>query len=156
MDDVHPSLPSVAPAARHALLVALRRDGPATPASLSRDLGVSRSAVLQHLRALEAAALVARSAERHGVGRPRHRYDLTEAAQALFPADYAGLAQGLLEALRAVGDDGLVEAVFAARRAQQADEIRSRFAARHLQHAPLLERVQIGRASCRERVYVLV
>lgn len=142
MDEVHPSLPSGAPAARHALLVALRRDGPATPGSLARELGVSRSAVLQHLRTLEAAALVARSAERHGVGRPRHRYDLTAAAQALFPTDYAGLAQGLLEALRAVGDDGLVDAVFSARRAQQAAAIRRRFVARHLEHAPLLERVR--------------
>lgn len=139
MDEVHPSLPS---GARHALLVALRRDGPATPGSLAHELGVSRSAILQHLRALESAALVARSAERHGVGRPRHRYDLTDAAQALFPTDYAALAQSLLEALRAVGDEGLIDAVFSARRTQQAEAIRRRFIARHLDDAPLLERVR--------------
>ncbi len=127
---------------RHALLVALRRSGPATPDSLAGELGVSRTAVLQQLRALETAALVARSAERHGVGRPRHRYDLTDAAQALFPTNYAALARGLVDALRSVGDDTLVESVFAARRALQAEAIRRRFTARGLDDAPLVDRVR--------------
>jgi predicted ArsR family transcriptional regulator len=141
MDEAHASPLPVTIPTRHALLVALRRAGPATPDSLARELGVSRTAVLQQLRALETAALAARSAERHGVGRPRHLYDLTDAAQALFPTNYAGLARGLLEALRAVGDNALVEAVFAARRARQVEAIRRRFAARGLDGASLVERV---------------
>jgi len=142
MDDAHPSAPPGPALTRHALLVALRRTGPATPDALARGLGASRSAVLQQLRSLETAALVARSTERHGVGRPRHRYDLTDAAQPLFPTNYAGLAQGLLQALRAVGDDALIEAVFAARRDGQVVSIRRRFAAQGLDRAPLVERVR--------------
>jgi predicted ArsR family transcriptional regulator len=70
------------------------------------------------LRALEAAGLVTHRTERHGVGRPRHVYDVTADAQALFPANYDGLAVGLVDAILAVGGDDLLEAVFAARRRQ--------------------------------------
>jgi predicted ArsR family transcriptional regulator len=142
MDDASaPPTPGTLPT-RQALVMALRRTGPATPDALADDLGLSRTAVLLQLRSLELEALVSRSVERHGVGRPRHRYDLTDAAQVLFPAGYAALARDLLEALRAVGDDELVDAVFAARRARQAEVIRRRFHDRGLDRAPLLERVR--------------
>ena len=122
--------------------MALRHLGPATPDELATELGVSRSAVIQQMRTLEAAGLVLRTSERHGVGRPRHRYDVTGAAQPLLPANYSGLAHGLLEALQAVGDDALVEAVFAERRRRQAEAIQARFAERGLLDAPLPDRVR--------------
>jgi predicted ArsR family transcriptional regulator len=83
-----------------------------------------------------------RDVERHGVGRPRHRYDLTDAAQSLLPSNYAGLATGLLEAMQAVTDPSIVAAVFAERRRRQAALIRSRFAERGLDRAPLRDRVR--------------
>ena len=103
---------------------------------------MARTTVLQQLRALDTAGLVSRTTERHGVGRPRHRYDLNQAAQALFPSNYADLAHGLLEALEAVGDEALIEAVFAERRRRQGEEIRRRFADRGLDGAPLADRVR--------------
>ena len=142
MEEASASLPPGNGSARQALLVALRRLGPATPDFLALELGVSRTAILQQLRNLDMAGLVSRTLERHGVGRPRHRYDLTEAAQAAFPSSYAGLARGLLDALETVGDTGLVEAVFAERRRHQVEEIRRRFAERGLERAPLVDRVR--------------
>ena len=53
---------------------------------------------------------------RHGVGRPRHVYDVTDAAQDLFPTNYDGLADGLLAAIRAIGGETLVDEVFEERR----------------------------------------
>ncbi len=53
---------------------------------------------------------------RHGVGRPRHVYDLTAAAQELFPANYGALTQSVLTAIRTVGGDKLIAEVFEARR----------------------------------------
>ena len=79
---------------RRAILVRLRHDGPSSPESLATALGLSRTGVLQQLHALEAAGLVSRQAVRHGVGRPRHVYDVTPAAQDLFPTNYDGLASG--------------------------------------------------------------
>jgi predicted ArsR family transcriptional regulator len=98
--------------------------------------------VLQQLRALEAAQLVSRQTVRHGVGRPRHLYDITAEAQGLFPANYDGLATGLLEAIGSVGGDELVLQVFEARRRQTAERVRARLAERLPADAPLADRVR--------------
>lgn len=101
---------------RRALLVRLRHDGPASPEDLATALGVSRTGVLQQLHALEAAGLVGHESVRHGVGRPRHVYDVTDAAQDLFPTNYDGLASGLLAAIESLGGAALVDGVFEERR----------------------------------------
>ncbi len=126
---------------RRAILVRLRHDGPSSPDQLAEGLGASRTGVLQQLRALESARLVARQTVRHGVGRPRHVYDVTPDAQELFPSNYDGLAAGLLEAIGAVGGEDLVEEVFAARRRQIGERIRRRLADRLPGGAPLAARV---------------
>ena len=71
-------------ALRREILVRLRRDGAATPDQLASGIGASRTGVLQQLRALEATGFVSRQTVRHGVGRPRHLYDITAEAQELF------------------------------------------------------------------------
>jgi predicted ArsR family transcriptional regulator len=103
---------------RRQILLRLRQDGPSSPDQLAARLGASRTGVLQQLRSLEEAGLVRHERERHGVGRPRHLYDVTPDAQELFPANYDALAGGLLEAIVAVGGAELVDEVFAARRRQ--------------------------------------
>jgi len=105
-------------------------------------MGASRTGVLQQLRALEAADLVSRQTVRHGVGRPRHLYDVTAAAQDVFPTNYDVLASGLLAAIEAVGGDDLLEQVFAARRRQLSDRVREHMAEHVAPDAPLVERVQ--------------
>ena len=115
---------------RRDLLLRLRLDGPSSPDQLAERLGASRTGVLQQLRALEAAHLVSRQTVRHGVGRPRHLYDVTPDAQDLFPSNYDGLAAGLLAAIEAVGGDDLLEQVFAARRRQLGDRVREQMAER--------------------------
>ncbi len=127
---------------RHELLVALRRHGPASPDSLARLLGVSRTAVLQQLRVLAASGLVQRQAVRHGVGRPRHLYDVTTDARTHFPSNYDQLATAVLQAVQATGGASLVAHVLDELSAAQAAVIRARFAAQQLVAAPLLERVR--------------
>ncbi len=120
----------------------LRQDGPSSPERLAAHLGASRTGVLQQLRALESAALVNRQTVRHGVGRPRHLYDVTADAQDLFPSNYDGLAAGLLAAVRSLGGDNLIEELFAARRRQMGDQIRQRMAERLGPTPALADRVQ--------------
>ena len=98
--------------------------------------------MLQQLRALEAAHLVSRQTVRHGVGRPRHLYDVTADAQDLFPSNYDALAAGLLAAIEAVGGDDLLDQVFAARRRQLGDRVREQMAERVAPDAPLFDRVR--------------
>ena len=127
---------------RRDLLLRLRLDGPSSPDQLAERIGASRTGVLQQLRALEAAHLVSRQTVRHGVGRPRHLYDVTADAQDLFPSNYDGLASGLLAAIESVGGDDLLDQVFAARRRQLGDRVRGQMAERVAPEAPLLDRVR--------------
>jgi predicted ArsR family transcriptional regulator len=111
---------------RRAIVMHLRQAGPTSPDALAAALGASRTGVLQQLRALEEARLVTHVPERHGVGRPRHLYDVTADAQDLFPADYDGFARGIIAAIVDVGGDELLDEVFTARRRQIASRVRER------------------------------
>jgi predicted ArsR family transcriptional regulator len=135
--------PSASPRAlRREILVRLRREGAASPDQLAAAIGASRTGVLQQLRALEATNFVSRQTVRHGVGRPRHLYDVTADAQELFPSNYDGLAAGLLSAIGAVGGEQLVEQVFQARRRQIGDRVRRELDDRVGAAAPLVDRVR--------------
>jgi predicted ArsR family transcriptional regulator len=127
---------------RRSILLHLRQAGPTSPDGLASSLGASRTGVLQQLHALEAANLVGHSTERHGVGRPRHLYDVTPDAQDLFPADYDALAAGILAAIVEVGGSDLLEDVFAARRRQIGERVRETLASRLGPHARLVDRVR--------------
>lgn len=129
-------------ALRRTILMRLRHDGPSSPEQLATSLGLSRTGMLQQLHALEAAGLVTRQAVRHGVGRPRHVYDITAAAQDLFPTNYDGLASGLLAAIRAIGGDELVDGVFEERRRLTGDRHRQRLAERLPVGASLIDRAR--------------
>jgi predicted ArsR family transcriptional regulator len=127
---------------RREVLYALRTGGPTAPDQVADRVGASRTGVLQQLRTLESAGLVSRSLSRHGVGRPRHVYDLTPAAQELFPANYGALAQSFLTAIRSIGGENLIRDVFEARREQLKNRIGGRLAERLPEGASLWERVR--------------
>jgi predicted ArsR family transcriptional regulator len=134
-----PSSPS---SLRRAILLHLRQAGPTSPDGLAAALDASRTGVLQQLHALEEARLVNHAAEKHGVGRPRHLYDVTPDAQELFPADYGGFAGGLLAAIESIGGDDLLEQVFVARRQQIRERVQRRMAERLPEGASLEDRVR--------------
>lgn len=127
---------------RQMLLLVLRREGPLAPDAVAARMGMSRTAILQQLRALATDGLVERQAVRHGVGRPRHLYDVTDRAQSWFPAGYDRLADTMLRAVQTIGGEELVERLFDVRRGDQATAIRARFEARGLAGAPLAARVR--------------
>jgi predicted ArsR family transcriptional regulator len=127
---------------RREVLYALRTGGPAAPDQVADLVGASRTGVLQQLRTLESAGLVTRSLSRHGVGRPRHVYDLTPAAQELFPANYGALAQSILTAIRSIGGEALIRDVFEARREHLKARIGGRVAERLPMGASLWDRVR--------------
>lgn len=138
------SQPAAAPEPdlRRAILVHLRRAGASSPDAIAAALGASRSGVAQQLRALEGAGLVSRAAVRHGVGRPRHLYDVTADAQGLFPSNYEGIAVGLVEAILELGGDSLLDEVMAARSRQAGAALRDGLAAALPPGAPLADRVR--------------
>jgi len=131
-----------APTLRRELVLAIRTAGPSSPDQLAGLVGASRTGVLQQLRVLENEGLVSRRTERHGVGRPRHLYDVTAAAQQLFPANYDALASGLIAAIDAIGGKDLLERVFETRRTQTAERIQRRLDESPGPDAPFFERVR--------------
>ena len=86
-----------------------------TADTLANELEISPVAVRQHLAALEAEGLVKTSVERRGLGRPVHRYSVTDGGDETFPRSYDRVANELLDELRLSGGEAAVDAVFAAR-----------------------------------------
>jgi predicted ArsR family transcriptional regulator len=69
-------------------------------------------------------------------------YDITEAAQELFPTNYDGFANGLLAAIRSIGGDELVRSVFDERRRLARDRIHERLCERLPADASVLDRAR--------------
>jgi len=90
-------------------LLLLHRDG-LTVERLSRELGVSRNAVVQHLTSLEAGGVVDSITAPAGRGRPSRLYTLTAEGLELFPRHYDLLARALVELIRVnLGSDQLAQ-----------------------------------------------
>jgi predicted ArsR family transcriptional regulator len=85
------------------ILQHIQRHGQATIKELEDVLGVSTTAVREHLAQLQASGLVATSTMRYGPGRPRLVYTLTSKAQNLFPKHYDLLINLILQELAAQG-----------------------------------------------------
>ncbi len=76
-----------------------RRDG-LTVDELSTQIGISKSAVKQHLSGLERDGQVARGASRKTGGRPEHIYVLTDTGMGAFPKQYSWFSRVLLDNMR--------------------------------------------------------
>lgn len=113
------------PPTRRALLVTLRKRGEARAEELASELGITVSAVRQHLQGLAAADLVVHRDERAGPGRPRRSYRLGAAAEALFPKAYGDLTLELLDHL-AEEDPGVVRRAFERRRDARVHRVQAR------------------------------
>jgi DeoR family transcriptional regulator, suf operon transcriptional repressor len=106
------------PTTRRAILNLIKRLGPLDASQVSAELSLTTAAIRQQLTRLEEDGLL----EHHDVdppetrrGRPRHRYELTSAAEALYPKRYGDLTTELLGYLG--GPDGAqVDQLFEQRR----------------------------------------
>jgi predicted ArsR family transcriptional regulator len=75
----------------------LQRHGSATIKDLEQLLGITTTAVRQHLAALQAEGYIERRAVHDGVGRPHHTYTVTEKTRELFACRCDDLALTLLQ-----------------------------------------------------------
>lgn len=84
---------------RASLLVELKREPGLTARELAVRLGVSLNAIRHHLKELEAADLLTHARAVRGVGAPVFVYQLSVAAEALFPRRYEQTLTELLDQL---------------------------------------------------------
>jgi predicted ArsR family transcriptional regulator len=75
----------------------LQRNGPTTVKELEILLGVTTTAVRQHLNTLQGEGYIQREAVHAGVGRPAHAYAVTDKARELFACHCDDLALTLLQ-----------------------------------------------------------
>lgn len=79
---------------------------------LAPVLGISRSAVHQHLATLEGSGYVSRESRASRGGRPGHAWRLTERGIHLFPKQYARFSALLIRGMKeTLGEEGLAEAM---------------------------------------------
>jgi DeoR family suf operon transcriptional repressor len=119
------------PVTRRALLDALKRQGEARADELATTLGITVSAVRQHLAALHGDGLVTHSEVRAGPGRPHHRYRLSEQGDNLFPRRYAQIVTDLLVEAEAE-DPAMIERMFARRRDRRVERAQARLSGKGL------------------------
>ena len=89
-------------ATRQRIVDYLHREQRATARELAGVLGLTTTAVRQHLAILERDAVVQARAEGGRVGRPARIFTLTERGEAHFPKGYDVLANMLMDELRAI------------------------------------------------------
>ncbi len=95
-------------ATRQRILDYLRRHAEATVRVLGEHVGLTSTAIRQHLTVLERDGLVEAREERGHVGRPALVYRLTPGGDALYPKKYDDLANALIEEARQLlGPDAL-------------------------------------------------
>ena len=88
---------------------------------LAGAVDINPISVRHHISKLEAEGLVTSEEERHGVGRPRRVYYLTENGLELFPSRYLRLTIRLLEQLKETMPEPMVGRLFA----QMAEDVAS-------------------------------
>lgn len=99
---------------RRELLQMIKRHGGLSVDEAMDGLGMARTTVREHLLHLKEKGLLARSVEREGRGRPRHRYEMSRRAEVLFPSRDGELLGELIQFLQEEGAEELVEAFFEA------------------------------------------
>lgn len=93
---------------------------------LAEAVGINAISVRHHLTNMQADGLVVAAEERHGVGRPRLVYYLTEKGLERFPSRYLTLTNRLLEQLKESFSETMVNKLFV----QMAKDLASNYAQR--------------------------
>jgi DeoR family suf operon transcriptional repressor len=119
------------PPTRRTLLDTMKRRGEVRVDELADALGVTVSAVRQHLSALQADGWVNHREVRAGPGRPHHLYRLSPEGDQLFPRAYAAMVTDLLAEAEAE-DPEIVERMFERRRARRVQRAQERLEGKSL------------------------
>lgn len=107
---------------------------------LAEAVGINPISVRHHVTKLEAEGFVTSEEERHGVGRPRRVYFLTEEGMEQFPTRYLRLTVRLLEQLKETLPGPMVDKLFA----QVADDLVADYTSDlQLDGVPMEERLDI-------------
>jgi predicted ArsR family transcriptional regulator len=97
---------------RERILQTLLNHPRATISDLSEVVGINAISVRHHLTSLQADGYITAEEERHGVGRPRLVYFLTDSGLEKFPTNYLKLTNRLLDQLKSALPAPVVDKLF--------------------------------------------
>jgi predicted ArsR family transcriptional regulator len=123
---------------REKILRTLLSSPDSTINELAEAVGINGISIRHHLTSLEAEDLVVSSEERHGVGRPRLIYSLTDKGVEKFPTGYLRLTKRVIGALK----DNMTSTEIASLFGSIGTEIAQSFE-EDLENKPLKERLKI-------------
>lgn len=119
---------------RERILMLLKTGGRMYAGHLSNELGLTEMAIRRHMYALESEGSVSIIAVRQAMGRPLHAYELTAAADELFPKNYHLLALDLLDELADDPDTAeLIDRMFEGRKKKLLERYEPRMAGKSLE-----------------------
>ncbi|MBA4380333.1 MAG: hypothetical protein C0393_06615 [Anaerolinea sp.] len=121
---------------RDRILQTLQRNPRSTINALAEAVGINPISVRHHLNNLQVEGLISAEEERHGVGRPRLVYFLTESGQERFPTRYLRLTSRLLDQLKESLPEPIVSKLFL----QMAEDMAEEYAAQ-MKDLPMEERL---------------
>lgn len=117
---------------------------------LAEAVGINGISIRHHLTALEAEQLVTASEERHGVGRPRLIYSLTEKGIEKFPTSYLQLTCRILDTLNERLSPADMQSIFAAIGTQIAEPYE-----KELDGKPLSERIEVIKTALTKEGFIV-
>jgi len=79
------------------ILIILKREGEIDLPTLSKELGLTKMGVLNHITQLEEMDIINRFKKNIGVGRPRTAFRLSPSSKDIFPKAYSSLTCSVLE-----------------------------------------------------------
>jgi len=107
---------------RERILQTLLNHPHSTISDLADAVGINAISVRHHLTSLQAESLVTAEEERHGVGRPRLVYALTEQGLERFPTRYLRLTNRLLDQMKESLPPAAINKLFSAMAADIASD----------------------------------
>lgn len=130
---------------REQILRYLHQQGHGTVREIAQLLGMTATGARQHLAALERDGLLEAQETRGRVGRPAHLYSLTARGEARLPANYAMLANLLLEEVRTMAGADALQRLLRRVSSRMAERYGERVAGK-----PVAERVELTAQVLRE------
>ena len=110
---------------RDKIIHTIHKNQQVTINDLAEIVGINPISIRHHIIKLEAEGVVTSEEERHGVGRPRRLYFLTETGKEQFPTRYLRLTNRLLERVKETFPAQVVGELFSQMGADMAEDIAS-------------------------------
>lgn len=118
---------------------------------LAELVNINPISVRHHIAKLEAENLVTSEEERHGVGRPRRVYLLTEQGMERFPSRYLTLSKYMLDKIKDTLPKNAVEQLFKDMGSGMVDD----FTEKDLEELGLDERVELARQLLTDQGFII-